>query len=153
VNHMQCSSSATFCHSDRKRDVSCCVRGAILWALRERGAEASQPRSSAPQSPCLCFWPFRAGAGSLRNVRLVAGAIGLAVVLVAVTMGTARSTQHGLSVGAYEVARLWLKMNHQHSPVEAWKRQQRGQCIFGAIVVVVLTAAVIGGWLHVYGVL
>jgi hypothetical protein len=56
-----------------------------------------------------------------------------------------------MSITAYQVVRP-LEMNHQRSQVETWKRQQRRQRIFGAIVVVVLTAAVIGGWLHVYGV-
>jgi hypothetical protein len=44
-----------------------------------------------------------------------------------------------------------LEMQHQHSPVEAWKRRQRRQNILGAIAIIVLSAALLYGWLHTYG--
>jgi hypothetical protein len=41
---------------------------------------------------------------------------------------------------------------HRYSPFEGWKRQQRRQHILGAIAIIVLSAALLYGWLYVYGV-
>jgi hypothetical protein len=41
---------------------------------------------------------------------------------------------------------------HRHSPVEAWKRQQRRQHILSAIAIIILSAALLYGWLYIYGV-
>jgi hypothetical protein len=41
----------------------------------------------------------------------------------------------------------------QQSPAETWKRRRRRQQIFGAVIIAVLLAALVYGWLYVYGVL
>ena len=46
-----------------------------------------------------------------------------------------------------------LEMQNRQSPVETWKRHQRRQRVFSGIVVAILLAAMICGWLHIYGVL
>ena len=52
------SPSATFCRAAKRRLFRAHGRAQSYRHPRERGAEASQPHSSAPQSPCLCFVPF-----------------------------------------------------------------------------------------------
>ena len=44
-------------------------------------------------------------------------------------------------------------MSHQQSSAQTWKRRQRRQRILVALVIVVLLAALIYGWLHVFGII
>jgi cell division protein FtsB len=44
-------------------------------------------------------------------------------------------------------------MSHQQSLAQTWKRRQRRQRILVGVVIVVLLAALIYGWLHVFGVI
>jgi N-acetylmuramoyl-L-alanine amidase len=44
-------------------------------------------------------------------------------------------------------------MSHQQSLAQTWKRRQRRQRILVAVVIVVLLAALIYGWLHVFGII
>jgi cell division protein FtsB len=44
-------------------------------------------------------------------------------------------------------------MSHQQSLAQTWKRRQRRQRILVALVIVVLLAALIYGWLHVFGII
>jgi hypothetical protein len=46
-----------------------------------------------------------------------------------------------------------LDMQHRQSPVETWKRRRRRQHIMSAIVIVVLFATFLYGWLYVFGAL
>lgn len=43
-------------------------------------------------------------------------------------------------------------MSHQQSLAQTWKRRQRRQRILVAVVIVALLAALIYGWLHVFGI-
>jgi hypothetical protein len=45
-----------------------------------------------------------------------------------------------------------LDVGHRQSPVETWKRRQRRRHILSAIAIIVLFAALLYGWLYVYGV-
>ena len=48
-----------------------------------------------------------------------------------------------------QAAQCPITYNRQ-SPALTWKRRQRRQRIFGAVVIALLLAAVLYGWLHVF---